>query len=86
MEKKRRLASLSKADKQILTTLGDRIRRIREKKKMSVYDVTGEDMAIKSRQHWQSIENGVKNINLVTIFKIAQTLDVKAEDLIKGID
>jgi hypothetical protein len=53
---------------------------------MSVYDVTGEDMAIKSRQHWQSIENGVKNINLVTIFKIAQTLDVKAEDLIKGID
>ena len=32
---------LSNADKKTLATLGTRIREIREKKKLTVYDVTG---------------------------------------------
>ena len=77
--------TLSFADKKILKSLGSRIRNIRDKKDQSVYDVTGEDMPIKSRQHWQSIENGQKNVNITTIFKIAKTLDIDPEDLIKNL-
>jgi transcriptional regulator with XRE-family HTH domain len=73
------------ADKKILKAVGSKIRQIREKKNQSVYDITGDDLLIKSRQHWQSIENGQKNINVTTIFKIAKTLGVKAEDLIKDL-
>jgi len=73
------------ADKKILKGVGSKIRQIREKKNQSVYDITGDDLLIKSRQHWQSIENGQKNINVTTIFKIAKTLGVKAEDLIKDL-
>jgi transcriptional regulator with XRE-family HTH domain len=73
------------ADKKILKAVGSKIRLIREKKNQSVYDITGDDLLIKSRQHWQSIENGQKNINVTTIFKIAKTLGVKAEDLIKDL-
>ncbi len=77
--------TLSIADKKILKAVGSKIRQIREKKNQSVYDITGDDLLIKSRQHWQSIENGQKNINVTTIFKIAKTLGVKAEDLIKDL-
>ena len=65
--------------------MGSKIRQIRELKNQTVYDVTGDDLLIKSRQHWQSIENGKKNINVTTVFKIAKTLGVKPEDLIKDI-
>lgn len=77
--------SLSNSDKKILKALGSRIRNLREKKDQSVYDITGEDMPIKSRQHWQSIEHGQKNINITTVFKVAKTLGVNPEDLIKGL-
>ena len=77
--------TLSIADKKILKAVGSKIRQIREKKNQSVYDITGDDLLIKSRQHWQSIENGQKNINVTTIFKIAKTLGVKPEDLIKDL-
>jgi transcriptional regulator with XRE-family HTH domain len=79
---KKKLNTLSNSDKKILKALGSRIKQIRQKKNQSVYDVTGEDLSIKSRQHWQSIENGQKNINVTTVFKIAKTLGVKPEDLI----
>lgn len=83
---KSRISSLvSPAERRTLKAFGNRVREIREKKKLSVYDVTGEDMAIKTRQHWQAIENGRKNINLTTAFKVARTLDLGIDDLLSGI-
>lgn len=64
---------------------GARVREIRTKKFESVYQVTGEDMPIKSRQHWQSIENGKKNLSLTTIFGIARTLDIELHELFKNL-
>ena len=73
--------TLTPMDKKNLKKFGDRIRQIREKKQLSVYDITGEDMPVKFRQHWQLIENGQKNINLTTLYKIAKTLGVQVKDL-----
>lgn len=72
-------------DKKLLKSFGKRVEEIREKKGLSVYDLTGDDMAIKSRQHWQRIEAGQKNINLTTVFKVAKSLQVRAEELVTGI-
>ena len=74
---------LTPAEKKLLKAFGSRIRQIREQRKRSVYDVTGEDMPIKTRQHWQMIENGKKNLQLTTIAKVAESLDVGPADLFK---
>jgi len=68
-----------------LKAFGARLQEIREKKALTVYDLTGDDMPIRSRQHWQRIEAGQKNINLTTVFKIAQTLGLRAEELFRGL-
>ena len=76
---------LTGADRKLLKLFGNRVRQLRESKDASVYDLTGEDMPIRSRQHWQLIENGQKNVSLVTVFKIAKSLNVSIHDLMKGI-
>ena len=85
MAKLKKTASLSKAEREILKKFGERVRAIREEKRLSVYDVTGEDMLVKTRQHWQKIENGQKNINLTTVVKVAKSLEVTPEALVKGL-
>jgi transcriptional regulator with XRE-family HTH domain len=74
---------LSTNDKKILKSLGEKIREIREKKKLTVYDVTGEDLLIKSRQHWQKIEAGQLSLTFVTFYKIAMSLDIRPNELLK---
>lgn len=73
---------VSTQDKKLLKALGTRIREIRDKKKLSVYDVTGEDLPIKSRQHWQRIEAGQLSLTFITLSKIAQSLDVPLSGLV----
>ena len=75
--------TMSKKEEKLLKSLGSTIQKIRNSKELSVYDITGSDLPIKSRQHWQKIENGQKNINITTLFKIASTLKVKPEELLK---
>lgn len=77
---------ISQADKRALRAFGNRVRELRDKKRQTVYDLTGDDMPIKSRQHWQGVESGKKNINLTTLFKIARSLEVKVKDLVEGLD
>ncbi len=76
---------VSAQDKKLLKALGTRIREIRNKKKLSVYDVTGEDLPIKSRQHWQKIEAGQLSLTFITLNKIAQSLDVPLSDIVKNL-
>jgi hypothetical protein len=80
-----RLALLSHLDRRVLRAFGRAVAAIRIAKELSVYDLTGDDMPIKSRQHWQKIESGQKNINLTTVFKVASTLQVTVEKLFIGI-
>ncbi len=70
---------LSHLDKKLLRAFGKAVSKIRIAKKLTVYDLTGDDMPIKSRQHWQRIELGKKNINLTTVYKVASSLGVSVE-------
>lgn len=85
MAVKKGAALVSQADKKLLRAFGERVREVRERKKLTVYDLTGDDMPIRSRQHWQRIEAGQKNINLTTVFKVANCLEIRPEDLVKGL-
>ena len=85
MAVKRGTALISQADRKILRAFGEKVREVRERKKLTVYDLTGDDMPIRSRQHWQRIEAGQKNINLTTVFKVAKCLEVRVEDLVRGL-
>lgn len=85
MALKKGTSLLSLNDKRILKNLGKRIKEIREKKNLTVYDVTGEDLLIKSRQHWQKIEAGQLSFTFVTFYKIAQSLDIQPNELLKGL-
>lgn len=76
---------ISSQDRKLLKALGNRIREQRNKQKLTVYDVTGEDLPIKSRQHWQKIEAGQLSLTFITLYKIAQSLEVSVHDLLKGL-
>lgn len=68
-------------DQRNLKAFGERVKELRSKKNLTIYDVTGSDMPIKSRQHWGRIERGEKNINLTTIYKVAATLEISPDKL-----
>ncbi|WP_168196423.1 helix-turn-helix domain-containing protein [Bdellovibrio sp. NC01] len=78
----RKTQTLTKRDINILKSIGANVKAERERQKLDVYDITGDDCLIKSRQHWQAIENGKKNINLTTLFKVAETLKVHPSKLL----
>lgn len=73
---------ITTADKKALKKLGEHISELRTKKKLTIYEVTGDDMPIKSRQHWQKIEAGQLSLTFVTFLKIAETLKVDPQDLL----
>ena len=66
---------------QISTKLGQNLKRIRTKKKMSQGDIA---RALEvDRGYISNIENGKKNPTLATIQKLANALDVSADELLK---
>jgi len=77
LAKKRKASTETKE----LKRFGNKVRELRIRSGKTVYDLTGDDMPIRSRQHWQAIENGLKNVNLTTILKIARTLQIDAKIL-----
>lgn len=85
MAKKTARTTRNKAERALLLGVGENIAAVRKKKGLSVYDVTGEDLPVTSRQHWQRIEGGKKSITLVTLFKVAKTLGVSADSLIEDL-
>ena len=75
---------ISTQERKLLKQFGLLVRQKREKREWTLYDVTGEDLGIKSREHWQKIEGGKKNINLTTLFKICRTLEIHPSVLLKN--
>ncbi len=66
---------------QISAKLGDNMKRIRTKKKMSQGDIA---RALEvDRGYISNIENGKKNPTLATIAKIAEALRVSPNELLK---
>ncbi|WP_169539976.1 helix-turn-helix domain-containing protein [Niabella aurantiaca] len=69
---------LEKRYNQEITLLGERLRKLREQKKL-----TQLDMEINSginRTEISRIENGQKNIEFLTLVKLAIALDAELED------
>jgi transcriptional regulator with XRE-family HTH domain len=83
---KRARAGTFPGERKLLKSFGRRVAALRERKALSVYDLTGDDMPIKSRQHWQAIEAGRKHVNLTTVFKVAHCLGVRPEELVAGLE
>ena len=66
---------------QISKTLGQNIKRIRLKKRMSQGDIC---RAIEmDRSYMSAIESGKKNVTLVVLEKLANALDVSVDELLK---
>ena len=66
---------------QISAKLGDNMKRIRTKKKMSQGDIA---RALEvDRGYISNIENGKKNPTLATVAKIAEALKVSPNELLK---
>jgi len=80
--RKRKL--ISSSDKTLLKAIGSKIQQERLRQDLNVFDITGDDMPIKSRQHWQAIEAGKKNFNITTLYKVAATLKITPDKLIKS--
>ena len=63
--------------------IGQRIRQIREQKKMTQKDLS--DLSDLDRSYIASVENGQRNISIVNLEKIAIALDVTLYELFKGL-
>jgi transcriptional regulator with XRE-family HTH domain len=62
--------------------LGRRLSGLREKRGLSQTQLA--DMAGIGRAHLSQIENGVVSVRITTLYAIAQTLEIKLEDLFRG--
>ena len=66
---------------QISKTLGQNIKRIRLKKRMSQGDIC---RAIEmDRSYMSAIESGKKNVTIAVVEKLARALDVSVDELLK---
>jgi transcriptional regulator with XRE-family HTH domain len=62
--------------------LGRRLSGLREKRGLSQTQLA--DVAGIGRAHLSQIENGVVSVRITTLYAIAQTLEIKLEDLFRG--
>ena len=83
---KRGATLISSQDRKLLKKFGLLVREKREKMGWTLFDVTGDDLGIKSCGHWQFIESGKKNINLTTFFKVCRTLEIHPSILLKNFE
>ncbi len=70
-------------EKQRLKLIGERIKEIRKRKKISMEEVEGTDGP--SWRFQSKIEMQGTNFSIVTLLKIAEALDVDPIDLLRGI-
>lgn len=70
--------------KNILLEFGNKVREERQKQSMSQEDFA--DLVGVHRTYIGMIERGEKNITLENIQRISKALNLKIEDLLKGVD
>lgn len=79
--KKKALETRTKADQEILDLFGNNLRKKREEKEISQETLAFE--AGFSRSYYTEVETGKRNISLLNIIKIASTLQIELDQLIK---
>ena len=68
----------------LLKVLGHRIRSLRREQGLS-QEALGEKAGL-HRTYISSLENGSRNVSILTLASVAASLDVKIRDLCQGID
>lgn len=71
---------MNKTDEQRLAEFGDRIRILRNRRKMTL--LTAADKAGISIRHWSNIEHGRTNVTLLIIDKLSKALRVDPVSLV----
>lgn len=74
--------ALTKEEKLFLKRLGLRIRQLREERGWTLEET--EDYGWISWRHLQQIESGRKNINFITILRLAKLFNISVKTLISG--
>ena len=74
--------SMAKKNK-LLVRFGNRVREVRESKELSQEAFA--DLCDLDRTYVSGVERGVRNISLINIHKIAQSLDLSAAELMEGV-
>lgn len=70
-----------KSDPRVI--FGERVRAIRAKRGISQERLA--DLAELDRTYISGIERGIRNVSLMNIVKIADALDIKPSELLKGL-
>jgi transcriptional regulator with XRE-family HTH domain len=71
-------------DKKLMKLFGNKLKRLRNKRKL-----TQEELSFNSgldRSHLAQIELGLKNISLITLYKLALGLNMEISEFFKEID
>lgn len=72
--------SSNKKESLILKKIGSLIRKHREAQGKSIYKISAEAEIPKAT--WRELELGIKNFRFITLWKIAEGLDIKLADLL----
>lgn len=73
---------IMKMTNKLLKKLGENLRKIRAAKKMSQGDVCRKLLRM-DRNYISGIENGRRNVTILTIGRLAEALGVSVEELLK---
>ncbi|MCQ2753575.1 MAG: helix-turn-helix domain-containing protein [bacterium] len=73
--------SSNSKNKQLVTTIGNIVKRHRIKQNKSMYKISAEVGVPKAT--WRELELGVKDFRFTTIWKIAEGLEIPLDELIK---
>lgn len=67
-------------EQEMLNRLGDHLRKLRKAR-----DISQEDFAVQAglgRSYYTEIENGRRNVSIINLFRIAQTLGVTLQEVV----
>lgn len=78
------ITRLKKKDQKLLKDFGDVVKGLRKQNDWTLEDT--EANGYPSWQHWQAIENGLKNLSFTTIINICRTLDIQPSELFADLE
>lgn len=78
------ITRLKKKDQTLLKEFGSEVKRLRTENSWTLEDT--EAYGYPSWQHWQAVENGLKNLSFTTIMNICRTLEVQPAELFSKVE
>ncbi|MBI2522734.1 MAG: helix-turn-helix transcriptional regulator [Bdellovibrio sp.] len=82
--KDERVKRLSAEERKFLKEFGRLIRTEREEQGLTLYGI--EDRGYPSWQHWQKLENGLRDLQLTTLVKLSKVLGKQPYELMRKLN